>query len=369
MSETILAGARADAGHTRGRRRAPSAVGLALVMALSATAPASAATLSDPVVEGLIGPLGLAVGDDGTLYVGEAFGGQLTSVDRQGRRTVLYQSDGSFVAGVDAAGKGHVVFTETVFPEVDNEDEPPETRLARVLPNGNVTTIASLSDYETAADPDAGQEYGFLDMGAECLAELPPFLQPYSGIVESNPYAVKIHRGGYLVADAAANAILHVGSNGRVSTVAVLAPVLHEVTQEVADELGLPDCAVGETYYGEPVPTDVEVGPDGGYYVSLLPGGPGLPGSGEVRRIDPATGEGTTVASGLTSAVDLAVAGDGTIYVAELFGFTISRIVGGVVQPHAGAPFPSALEVARDGTLYAAIGAFGPSGSVVQVLP
>jgi hypothetical protein len=78
------------------------------------------------------------------------------------------------------------------------------------------------------------------------------------------------------------------------------------------------------------------------------------------------------VASGLTSAVDLAVTGDGTIYVAELFGFTISRIVGGVVQPHAGAPFPSALEVARDGTLYATIGAFfeePPFGSVVQVLP
>ena len=31
---------------------------------------------------------------------------------------------------------------------------------------------------------------------------------------------------------------------------------------DVAAGLGLPDCLVGETYYGEPVPTDVEIGPD-----------------------------------------------------------------------------------------------------------
>lgn len=354
-----------------GRRRAGSAVALALVMAVSTTAPAGAASLSDPLVDGLIGPLGLAVGDDGTIYVGEAFAGQLTSVDRQGRRRVLYQSDGSSVAGVDAAGKGHVVFTETIFPEV-NEDGPPETRLARVLPNGKVSTVASLSDYEAEANPDAGQQYGFVGMDAQCLEQLPPFLQPYSGIIESNPYAVKIHRGGYLVADAAANTIVHVGSNGQVSTVALLEPVAHVVTEEVAGDRGLPECVIGETYYGEPVPTDVEVGPDGAYYVSLLPGQPELPGSGEVRRIDPATGQVTTVASGLTSAVDLAVADDGTIYVAELFGFSISRIVGGVVGPHTGAPFPTALEIARDGTLYATVGAFfdeSPFGSVVQVLP
>ena len=352
-------------------RHVVSAVALALTMTMATAAPAGAATLSDPVLDGLMGPLGLAIGNDGTVYVGEAFAGQLTSFDRHGRRTTLYQSDGSFVAGVDAAGKGNVVFTETVFPEL-NEDEPPETRLARVQPNGKVRTIASLSDYEAQANPDAGQHYGFVDMDAECLAQLPPDLQPYSGIVESNPYAVKIHRGGYLVADAAANAIVHVARNGRVSTVAVLAPVANLITDEVADELDLPECAVGETYYGEPVPTDVEVGPDGAYYVSLLPGMPELPGSGEVRRIDPATGQVTTVASGLTSAVDLAVADDGTIYVAELFGFAISRVVGGVVEPHAEAPFPSAVEIDRDGTLYAAIGAFfeePPFGSVVRVLP
>ena len=353
-------------------RHVVSAVALALTMATVMAAPAGAASLSDPVLDGLIGPLGLAIGNDGTVYVGEAFAGQLTSFDRQGRRTTLYRSDGSFVAGVDAAGKGQVVFTETIAPDFNEAGDPPETRLARVLPNGKVKTIASLSDYEAQADPDAGQEYGFTDMDAECLEQLPPSLQPYSGIVESNPYAVKIHRGGYLVADAAANTILHVGSNGRISTVAVLAPVPNLVTDEVADELGLPECAVGETYYGEPVPTDVDVGPDGAYYVSLLPGQPELPGSGEVRRIDPASGQVTTVASGLTSAVDLAVADDGTIYVAELFGFAISRVVGGMVEPYAEAPFPSALDIDRDGMLYAAIGAFfqePPFGSVVRVLP
>lgn len=352
-------------------RRAASSAALVFVMAASMAAPADAAELSEPVLDNLVGPLGLAVGNEGTIYVGEAFAGRLTSFDRKGRRRTLYQSDGSFVAGVDAAGKGQVVFTETVFPEFDGDD-PPETRLARVLPNGKVRTVASLSDYEARVNPDANQRYGLVGVSADCLAQLPPDLQPYSGIVESNPYAVSIHRGGYLVADAAANAILRVSRNGQVSTVAVLAPVPNLVTQEVADELGLPACTVGQIYYGEPVPTDVEVGPDGAYYVSLLPGGPELPGTGEVRRIDPATGQVTTVATGLTSAVDLAVAGDGTIYVAELFGSRISRVAGSSVQPYADAPFPSALEIAGDGTLYAAVGAFSeepPFGSVVRVRP
>lgn len=352
-------------------RRAASSAALVLMMAASMAPPAGAATVSEPVLDHLIGPLGLAVGDEGTIYVGEAFAGQLTSFDRKGRRTVLYQSDGSSVSGVDAGGKGHVVFTETIFPEF-NEDEPPETRLVRVLPNGKTSTVASLSDYEAQVNPDANQRYGFVDLSAECLGQLPPELQPYSGIVESNPYAVKIHRGGYLVADAAANAILHVAANGRVSTVAVLAPVANLVTEEAAAEFGLPPCTIGQIYYGEPVPTDVEVGPDGSYYVSILPGGPELPGNGEVRRIDPATGQVSTVASGLTSAVDLAVADDGTIYVAELFAFRISRIVGATPEPHANAPFPSALEIDRDGTLYAAVGAFfeqPPFGSVVRVEP
>ena len=46
---------------------------LALLVPMGA--PAAAATVSDPIIEGLAGPLQLAVGSDGTVYVGQSFSG------------------------------------------------------------------------------------------------------------------------------------------------------------------------------------------------------------------------------------------------------------------------------------------------------
>lgn len=136
------------------------------------------------------------------------------------------------------------------------------------------------------------------------------------------------------------------------------------LTQELVDELGqgedplvLLECVVGETYLAEPVPTDVEVGPDGDYYVSTLPGFPELPGSGAVWRINADTGALTRVATGSFGAVDLAVARDGRVYVAELFAARISAITpSGDVSAVTEVPTPGAIEVARDGRIYATTG-------------
>ena len=57
-----------------------------------------------------------------------------------------------------------------------------------------------------------------------------------------------------------------------------------------------PACVVGEEYAFEPVPTDVEFGPDGWLYVSSLPGGPedaSLGARGAVFRVNPWTGHTT----------------------------------------------------------------------------
>jgi hypothetical protein len=64
---------------------------------------------SGDVASGLVGPLGLAVGSEGTIYVAESFAGQLTAIDRKGRQDVLVAGRGS-INGVDARGKGTVVF-------------------------------------------------------------------------------------------------------------------------------------------------------------------------------------------------------------------------------------------------------------------
>jgi sugar lactone lactonase YvrE len=123
-------------------------------------------------------------------------------------------------------------------------------------------------------------------------------------------------------------------------------------------------------YNFEPVPTDVELGPDGLLYVTLLPGGPedpSLGARGAVYSVDPDTGEVALVAGGFLGATDLAIAPDGRIYVAELFGDQISTVSGTGAQPFVEVRQPAAVEWA-DGTLFATINAFG-NGSVVTITP
>jgi sugar lactone lactonase YvrE len=131
-------------------------------------------------------------------------------------------------------------------------------------------------------------------------------------------------------------------------------------------------CLLGETYAFEPVPTDVEVGRRGVLSVSTLPGGPEDPSAGargSVYHVNPATGASTRFATGFASPTNLAVAGDGTTYVAELFGGRISKVtMNGAVSTFKEVNVPLALEV-RGGFVYAATaGIFGPpgSGSIIQ---
>jgi sugar lactone lactonase YvrE len=116
------------------------------------------------------------------------------------------------------------------------------------------------------------------------------------------------------------------------------------------------------------VPTDVELGPDGAFHVTSLPGGPGLPGTGSVWRVDPSSGATTQVAGGLSSAVDLAIADDGTMFVAELFDGRVSKIVGGAPVPYLAIDGPTAVEFGPDGVMYVATGVVAP-GAVYTVTP
>ncbi|UMG93322.1 ScyD/ScyE family protein [Nocardioides sp. TF02-7] len=139
-----------------------------------------------------------------------------------------------------------------------------------------IRKVANLGAHEKSRNPDRNVQYGAPGLSEECLAEWPAEGPPPSsgGIVESHPYGTAVVGKKVYVADAAGNTILSVGPNGKVRTVAVLPRVKVEITAEMAGGAGLPECAVGEDYFFEPVPTDVEVGPRGRLYVSSLPGGP-----------------------------------------------------------------------------------------------
>lgn len=361
-------------------RRTALAVVATVALTLPA-APASAATVSDPILGDQITPLGLAVhGED--IYVANAFAGFLT---RNGEPIAFIDGPaGGALPGVAVNGSGTVAYTGSVFPEFDpNPGDPPQTYLYLV---GQQAPLADLGTYEATMNPDSGQQYGLLDASASCRAKLArkigPEALPYYGVIDSNPYAVASDGAdGWYVADAAANAILHVDAGGSISTIALLPPVPQVLTKELRkswrqpnkidgernpDRVKLPRCAVGKAYYGEPVPTDVELH-GGMLYVSLLPGFPEM--GGMVVVVDPGTGDVvSTLATGLEGAVDLAVDGD-TVYVAELFGNRLSKWSGGSMVDAAFVLMPGAVEVSG-GTILATSGVFvetPPFGGVVEV--
>lgn len=343
------------------------ATAMSLVLPLAATATAApTATVSPPLAKGLVGPLGLAVGSNGTVYVAQTFAGTLTAIDKKGTRTVA-QEDGAGIGGVYARGAGTLVYTVTAGSEDGAEHVTTAASLKRVLPNRRTRTLADVLAYETEYNPDKVNSYGFQDLADDC--KVPPFDpgegEAYDGMVDANPYSVLTLPGGWVIADAGGNDLLRVSPNGQVRTLAVLPAQPVKFTDTMAAEFGLDKCVKGATYNAEPVPTDVEFGPDGMLYVSLLAGG-FAPGA--VYRVDPRTGAATLLARGFAGATGLAVAPDGTVYVAELFGDKISTIVAGKPQLVAAVPFPAALEWAN-GKLYATIDVFGDDGEVVTITP
>lgn len=345
------------------------ALGAGLLMTLAAV-PSSAATVSTPLASRLAGPLQLAVASNGTVYVGEDFAGKLTKIDKHGRvSTVRSVGEGSEVAGVDVRGSGTLVYTTT--SGVSEDTPATASALVRVLPNGRPRQLADLLYYEQHHNPDQINHYGFSHLNPACAASLPPFIQTdqYAGLVDTHPYAVATVGSGWIVADAAGNDLLKVSPNGHVRTLGVLPaqpPV--KITAENFHALGLPPCSVGASYTGEPVPTDVELGPDGQLYVSTLSGDP-APGS--VYRVDPNSGAVHRIATGFAGATNLAVTPTGTIYVAELFGNfgagQISKVVGTGSVPVAELPNPAGVEWAR-GKLYVSYDVFG-DGKIATLTP
>jgi len=337
--------------------------------------------VSAPIAEGLVGPLSLAIGDSGTIYVSQAFAGILSSIDRHGTvDDIAFPSDpNAGISGVALDRRRQVIFTEAGYDEA-NDDYIGLVR--RVKRDGTVATIGDPGSYEEAVNPDGRNRYGFTDLTDECAKSVPDEVgggYPMRGVVDSNAYSLTtLKNGKIVVADAGGNDLVLIDRHGNASTLTVFEPQRFVVPDaEAAAAFGLPDCVVGHAYGFDPVPTDVELGPDGMLYVSLLPGGPedaSAGARGKVVRVNPRNGHVREIASGLLGAVDLAVADDGTIYVAELFGGRISKVVRSGLETVVELNEPGAIEYSR-GKLYVAINVLSfdatgaPLGAIVKVTP
>jgi hypothetical protein len=375
-------------------RRTPALFGLAATATAAALvlgpAAAAAPTISDPLADGMSGPLQFHIGGPKHRpHVAQAFNegpGLISKVKKNGKLVDAVVDENGSITGVAMRGKKIAYTLSGGFPEeplarnfrsqVRGAAEGPFTLLKVQNAKGKQRVVGDLGRFENRVNPDSKFAYGFLGLDPQCQEEAGPF-GTYAGIRESNPYAVAAAPGGgWYVADAAANTILKV-KDGKVRLVHVLSAQRQRVTaalQEAFPEF-VPECAIGSTYAFEGVPTDVEVGDDGMLYVSSLPGGPegpegGLPARGRVLQVNPKTGQETLVARGFAGATNLAVAGN-KIWVTELFGPGVSQINlknGKVRQPFVEVPLAAGLE-AHNGKVFVTYDVFGPDGKLARIIP
>lgn len=280
----------------------------ALAASLALSGSAAAATVTT-MMSGLDNPRGLAFGPEGALYVAEAgrggagpctfsirpfepgqpfcYGpsGAVSRLWRGVQERVVTglpsyasqfgQASGAHDIAMLGVGNAHVSIGWGADPLLRDALGTPWTSfdwLARVDASGNWRPEVDLGAFEAATNPDGGP-------------------------VDSNPYGLLAEPGQVVVAEAGGNALLAVGSNGSISTIATL-----------------PSRPQGRAT--DSVTTAVALGPDGAYYVAELTGLPFAAGAANVYRV--ISGQAPEIAySGFTTIIDLTFGPDGSLYVLE----------------------------------------------------
>jgi hypothetical protein len=355
--------------------------------AIASAGPAAASTESPDyqvLAGGLVSPLHVAAGTGKAVLVSQDFAGKLTRINREGAAEDLDTGTpkGWEVAGSDTRGST-TYFLESVGA---GQGDPAGLHgyLKSIDSKGHVDTIANFADYERRHNPDGDQRYGFGDdVSAQCMANWPNFPPAtYKGIVDSHPYALAVRDNTAYVADAGMNAVLKVNlKNGDIDTVAVLPPRpavipagLRIPTDMQGNTAEVPACVVGHEYAFEPVPTDVAIGPDGMLYVTSLPGGPEGPelgARGAIFKVNPWNGDTDVWADDILSPTGLAVAGNGDVYAASLFGGEILKFTcDGDRSTFLKVNMPADVDI-KGNNLYATIDVLGdpmqpPAGKVIK---
>jgi hypothetical protein len=344
------------------------------------------------IASGLDSPRHLAFGSRGDLFVAEAgrggtapcfeggegpacmgATGAVTKVDRWGRQSRIAEGLASMANtpgndsaigphGIIVQGRDKVLITNggpteplnaagaTISRDTLAAQNPVANLFGKVLlinAHGSPVALADIWDFERRVNPDAA-------VG--------------NPNVDSNPVDLLLDGSRLVVADAGGNAIDTVDPWSDVENLTVFG------NRAVPN----PFNPQAPPIQMQAVPTSVEEGPDGNYYVGQLTGFPFPAGGANIYRVNPRTGNQTVVARGFTNIMDLAFGRDGTLYVLEIDAdglltpanegaiFAIPRR-GGIRQikvPAGTLPYPGGLAI-DDGDLYVSVNARSPGGGQV----
>jgi hypothetical protein len=230
--------------------------------------------------------------------------------------------------GVSATSLANIAVLETTFgPAAPAAAQKFDGRLLSARPFGPIHAIANITGYENKHNPD----------GHEVL---------------SNPYGVLAYRGGWLVADAAANDVLFVDRHGRISVF----HVFHNVTDgDCAGQFDPTPAFPGCNF----VPTSLATDRWGNVYVGGLSSL--TPGAAQVVKLN-SCGHVLRIWNGFTSVTGVAVGRDGSLYVSQLFATEANPalpILQGVLTKISGShrtnvdvPFPAGVAVDNSNNVY-----------------
>lgn len=338
---------------------------------------------AEVIATGLANPRGMTFGEDGALYIAESgiggdgpcaigaegneecfghTGGVTRVADGVAERVVDDLASRAAEGGMSATGPNDVaVVGDAVYVLIGLGGDPAtrvdvaagseELGYLFVADGNGVNPVVDVAGYETANNPDAG-------------------------LLDANPYSLVMNEDGSgRIVDAGMNALLQLGADGSLSTLAIFPDQISTA----------PD---GSEIPMNSVPTGLAVALDDAALVGELTGFPFPPGGADVSMVPAGGGEPVVIQEGFTTIIDVALGPDGNLFVLEMLRGGMlaidpadpSTMEGQLTRiapdgtreviASEGLVWPTGLAVDDEGVPYVAVfGVMGDAGQVWRIAP